>query len=164
MRVFFAALNKAWQYMLSIPNPAHWLKVVKDVLYQQMLLAEIISFKYETMARFLKRDWKAVEMAKKTMIDLIRHIQPVMTALKKNFGNWSKTLSDKKNYWGQAFYNWFYNFNKMFASDKFFCHLETIEKQYKSSQMLVAFWALNNITSYRLLTTLCRVLVDHYCY
>lgn len=80
------------------------------------------------MARLLKRDWKVVGMAKKTMINLIKYIQPVMTALKKHSGNWSKTLSDKKICWRQALYNWFYNINKMFGSDKFFGHLETIEK------------------------------------
>lgn len=63
-----------------------------------MLLAEIIDSKYETMARLLKKDWKAVEMAKKTMMDLIRCIQFVVIALKKNFGNRSKILLDKKKY------------------------------------------------------------------
>ena len=46
--------------MLGIPNSNHRLEVAEDVVYQQVLLAKIISFKHETMAKLLKRDWKAV--------------------------------------------------------------------------------------------------------
>ena len=70
----FVSLNKAWQYMLGIPDLAYQLEIVKDVAHQQMLLVEIIGFKYKAMARLLKRDWKAVGMAKETMTDLIGRI------------------------------------------------------------------------------------------
>ena len=104
-----------------------------------MLSAEIIGSEHETMARLLKRDWKAVGMAKETMTDLIGRIQPVVTALKKNSGNRSRTLSDIRKYWGQALYDRFYNIDKALGSDKFFRRLGMIVKRYKRSRMLVAF-------------------------
>lgn len=51
------------------------------------------------MAKLLQRDWKAVKIANKTMTDLIYCIQPVVTALKKNPDNRSKTLLDLGKYW-----------------------------------------------------------------
>ena len=135
----FSSLNKAGQYMLDILDPAHQLEVAEDVAHQQVLSAEIIGSKYKIMGRLLKRDWKAVVMAKETMTDQIVRIQPVVTALKKNSGNWSKTLSDIRKYWGQALYNWFDNIEKELRSDKFFCCLGTIIRQYKRLRMLIAF-------------------------
>ncbi len=61
-------------------------------------MAEKVGSKYEIMARLLKRDWKEVGMAKKTMTDLIRHIQPVVTVFKKKPGNRAKTFSDIGKY------------------------------------------------------------------
>lgn len=84
--------------MLSIPDPAYQFKVAKDIMYQQVLLAEIIGTKHETIARLLKRDRKAVGMAKKTITDLIGYIQPVVTALKKNSSNRVKIFSDIGKY------------------------------------------------------------------
>ena len=52
----FPSLDEAWQYMLGIPDLAHRLEVAEDVPHQQVLLAEIIGSKHETMARLLKRD------------------------------------------------------------------------------------------------------------
>lgn len=68
-------------------------------------MAEKFSSKYNTMARLLKKDWKGVGMAKETMNNLIRRIQPLVTALKKNPSNWAKTLLDIEKYWGQTLYN-----------------------------------------------------------
>lgn len=39
-----------------------------------MLLAEIIGSKYETMETLLKKDWTAVEMTKKKIMDQVNHI------------------------------------------------------------------------------------------
>lgn len=74
-------------------------------MHQQVLSAEKIGSEHETIARLLKRDWKVVEMAKQTMTDLIRRIQPVVTVLKKQPGNRSRTLSDLEKYWRLAFYD-----------------------------------------------------------
>ena len=60
--------------MLGIPDLAHQLEVAEDIAHQQVLSAKIIGSKHVTMANLLKRDWKAVEMAKKTMTDLINCI------------------------------------------------------------------------------------------
>lgn len=60
--------------MLNTPNPALQLKVSKDIAHQQVLLAEIITFKYKIMTRLLKRDWNVVGMSKKIMMYLIEHI------------------------------------------------------------------------------------------
>lgn len=86
--------------MLGIPDPTHQLKVADDIVYQQVLLAENINFKYKTIARLLKRDWKVVEMAKQTITDLIGRIQLIVTTLKKNLGNRLKILLDIEKYWG----------------------------------------------------------------
>ena len=129
-----------------------------------MLLAEIIGFEHKTMGKLLKRDWKAVGMAKETMTDLIGRIQPVVTTLKKNSGNRSRTLSDIGKYWGQAFYNRFYNINKVLESDKFFRRLGTIVRQYKCSRIFIAFQAFSNTTTHGLLTVCHGVLSDHYCH
>ena len=104
-----------------------------------MLSAEIIGSEHQSIARLLKRDWKAIEMGKEMITDLIGRIQPVVTALKKNLDNRLRTLLDIEKYWGQTFYNRFYNIDKTLGSDKFFCRLGTIVRQYKRSQMLVAF-------------------------
>lgn len=47
--------------MLDISDPAHQLKVPKDIVYQQMLLVEIINFKHETIVWFLKETRKRLE-------------------------------------------------------------------------------------------------------
>ena len=84
--------------MLGISDPTHRLEVAENIAHKQMLLAEIIGSKLETMGRLLKKDWKAVRMAKKTMTDLIWRIQSVVTALKKNSGNRSRMLSNIEKY------------------------------------------------------------------
>ncbi len=101
-------------------------------------------------------------MAKETMIDLIRRLQPVVTALKKNSGKRSGTLAAIKQHQEQALYDRFENIDKALGSDKFFYHLGTVVQQYKSRQMLVAIRALNNITAYRLLTACRGVPSDSY--
>ena len=106
--------------MLSIPDLAHQLEVAGDVAHQQVLSAEIIGSKHKTMARLLRKDWKAVGMAKETMTDLIGHIQPVVTALKKNSGNRSRMLSHIRKYWERVLYDRFYNIDKALGFDKFF--------------------------------------------
>lgn len=72
---------------MDISNLAYQLKVVENVLYEQILLSKSISFKYKTIAKPLNRDWKIVEIAKKTITDLIGHIQLIVMVLKKNFDN-----------------------------------------------------------------------------
>ena len=54
--VLFSFLDKSWQYMIGISNPAHQLKFAEDVVHYQVLLTEIIDSKYETIARPPKRD------------------------------------------------------------------------------------------------------------
>ena len=148
--------------MLGIPDLAHRLEVAEDVTHQQVLLAEIIGSKYKTIVRLLNKDWKAIEITKERITDLIGHIQPVMTVLKKNSGNRLRMLPDIGKYWERVLYNRFYNIDKALGLDKFFRCLGTIERQYKRSQMLVAFQALNNITAYSLLIACRRVPSDHY--
>lgn len=43
-------------------------------MYQQILLAENISFEYKTIARLQKKDQKVVKIDKKIMTNLIGHI------------------------------------------------------------------------------------------
>ena len=123
---------------MGIPDPAYQTEVAKDVVYQQVLAAENLGAEHKTMAKLLKRDRKTVGMAKETMMNLVAHIQSIVSALRKSPGNRSKTLEDIEKYWGQALYNWFSNIDKALGSDKFFCYLGTVVKQYKNSQMLVA--------------------------
>ncbi len=111
-----------------------------------------MGYEHKDMTRLLQWDWQLVDIAKEIMTDLIRRLQPVVTALKQNPGNRSSMLAAIKQYWGQAVYDWFENINKVLDSDKFFCRLGTVVWQYKSRGMLVAIWALNNITAHRLLT------------
>ena len=115
--------------MLSILDLAYQLEVAENVVHKQMLSAEIISSEHKTIARLLKRNWKAVKMVKKIMTDLIGRIQLVVTALKKNSSNQSRKFSDLEKYWVQALYNQFYNIDKALGSDKFFCRLGTIIRQ-----------------------------------
>ena len=42
--------------MLGTLDPAHQLEIAKDVVHQQVLLAEIIDSKHKTMAKLLKKD------------------------------------------------------------------------------------------------------------
>ena len=98
------------------------------------------------------------------MTDLIGRIEPIVTALKKNSGHRSRTLSDIRKYWEQVFYNRFYNIDKALGSDKFFCHLGSIVRQYKRLRMLVVFRALNNKTTHKLLTACHGVSSDYYCH
>ena len=70
----FSTFDKAWQYIMGIPDPAHQKKVTEDVAHQQLLAAEKLGAKYETIIRFLKRDWKTVGMDKETIMDLVVHI------------------------------------------------------------------------------------------
>ena len=123
-----------------------------------------MGYKHKDKARLLKRDWKLVSMAKEIIIDLFYHLQPFVTTLKKNPNNWSSRLAAINKYWKQAFYNWFKNIDKVLSSNKFFCHLGIVVKQYKNRQLLIAIWFLNNITAYRLLTICCRVPSDSYCF
>ncbi len=101
-------------------------------------------------------------MARKTITDLDCRLQPVVTALKKNPNNQSSTLTTIKQYWGQALYDWFKNIDKALGSDKFFCRLGTVVWQYKSRWILIAIWALNNITTHKLLTACHEVPLDSY--
>ncbi len=63
-----------------------------------MLSVEKVGSKQENMARLLRKDWKEVGIAKEMKNDLIRHIQPVITVLKKNPNNRAKTLLDLEKY------------------------------------------------------------------
>ena len=123
---------------MGIPDPAHQKEVADDVAYQQVVAAENLGAKYKTMARLLKRDWKIVGMAKVNMSVLFACIQSIIFSLRNSSVNRSKTLEDIKKYWGQAFYNWFFIIDKALGSDKFFRHLRTVVRQYKSSRMFVA--------------------------
>lgn len=116
------------------------------------------------MAKLLKWDWKSVGIVKEIMTNLIDHLQPVMMAIKKNPNNRLTTLLAINKYWRQAFYNWSYNIDKPLNSNKLFYCLEIIVWQYKHIQILVALWASNNITSYRLLKACCGVLSSSYYY
>ncbi len=160
--VLFSSLDEAWDYMLRIPNDDQRREIAKDIAHQQVLSAERMGYKQKDMARLLQWDWQSVGMAKETMTDLVCRLQPVVTALKKNYGNRSSTLAAIKHYWGQALYDRFENIDKALGSDKFFRRLGTVVRQYKSRQMLVAIWALNNITAHRLLTTRRGVPSDSY--
>ncbi len=121
-----------------------------------------MGYEHKNMARLLQRDWQSVGMAKKTMTDLVCHLQPVVTAWKKNSGNRSSTFVAIKQYWGQALYNRFENIDKALGFDKFFRRLGTVVRQYKRRRMLVAIRALNKITAHRLLTACCGVPLDSY--
>lgn len=103
------------------------------------MIGERISSKYKDMARLLKRNEKLVSMAKNIMTDLVSHLQPVMTVLKKTLVKQASTLMTMNQYSGQPLYNWFENINKAFDSDKFFYYLGTVIWQYKSKQMLAVF-------------------------
>ncbi len=116
------------------------------------------------MARLLQRDWQSVGMAKETMTDLVCHLQPVVTTLKKNPGNQSSIFAAIKQYWGQALYDQFENIDKALGSNKFYRRLGTVVWQYKSRQMLVVIRALNNVTTHRLLTARHGVPSDSYCH
>lgn len=63
-----------------------------------MSLAEIISSKYEIIVKLPKKDRKVIRIAKETITNVIAHIQLVMIALKKNSGNWLKTLPNIRKY------------------------------------------------------------------
>lgn len=73
-KISFPSLDKAWQYMLGILDHDHRLEVTEDITHQQVLLPEKIGSGHNIMAKLLKKDWKEVEIAKKTITDLIRHI------------------------------------------------------------------------------------------
>ena len=51
-----STLNKTWQYMLGISDPAYQKEIAEDFTYQQMLAAERLGYKHETMAKFLKKN------------------------------------------------------------------------------------------------------------
>ncbi len=89
---------------------------------------------------------------KETKTDLVCRLQSVVTALNKNLDNRSSTLAAIKQYWEQAFYDWFKNIDKALDFNKFFRRLGTVVRRYKSRQMLGSIWALNNITAHKLLT------------
>lgn len=42
--------------MLDILDLTHQLKITNNIVYQQMLLVEIIDFNYKTIAKLLKRN------------------------------------------------------------------------------------------------------------
>ncbi len=88
----FPSLDKAWEYMLGIPNSLQQLEIAKDIAHQQILVAEKIGCEYKNMARLLKRDLKSVGKAKNTMINLVGCLQTVVTALKKSIGKRASTL------------------------------------------------------------------------
>ena len=96
------------------------------------------------------------------MTDLVNHLQMVVLALKKNSGNWSSMLVAINRYWEQALYNWFKNFDKLLGSNKFFCNLRIVVRQYKSKQMLATNLTFNNIIAHKLLTICHGILLDSY--
>ncbi len=78
--------------MLGILDDKQQLEIAEDIGHQQVLSPEKMGYEDKDRARLLKRDWKSVGMAKKTMTDLVYHLQLVVSALKKNPGNRSSTL------------------------------------------------------------------------
>ncbi len=98
--VLFPSLDEAWEHMLGSPDDDQLREIAKNIAHQQVLSAERMGYEHKDMARLLQRDWQSVGMAKKTMTDLIRRLQPVVTTLKKNPGNRSSTLTAIKQYWG----------------------------------------------------------------
>lgn len=85
------------------------------------------------------------------MTDLMNCLQPVVIAVNKPLNNRTITHVVINQYWGQALYNRFYNIDKELGFEKFFHCLETIVRQYKRAQMLIALKIFNNITTPRLL-------------
>ncbi len=96
----FPSLDKAWEYMLGIPDDDQQREIVKDIAHQQVLSAEKMDYEHKDMARLMQQDWQLVGMVKETMTNLVRRLQPVVTALKKYPGNRSNTLTAIKQYWG----------------------------------------------------------------
>lgn len=103
-------------------------------------------------------------MAKNIITDLVHRLQLVMMALTKTPGNWASILVAINQYLWQTLYNLFKNIDKALGFNRFFCYLRMVIRQFKSIQMIVALWALNNITAHRLLTACCRVPLDSYQY
>ena len=126
-----------------------------------------MGYKHKNMTRLLKQEWKLVGMAKETMTDLVHHLQLVITEEKKNHSNQSSTFATINQYLGQALYNWFKNIDnrdKVLGFNKFFCCLGTIVRQYKTKQMLVVIWVLNNITVHRLIIAYNGMPSNSYCH
>lgn len=91
--------------MLGILDQTYQLEVKEDIAHWQVLAAETIGCKYKTIAKNLKRDRKIVQMAQKMIIDLVKHIQPIVITLKKNSSNWFKTVSNIEKYLQQVLYD-----------------------------------------------------------
>ncbi len=70
----FPSLDKAWEYMLGIPDDDQRRKIAEDIAYQQVLSAERMGYKHKDMARLLQREWQLVGIAKETMTDLVRRL------------------------------------------------------------------------------------------
>lgn len=52
----FPSVDKVWQYILGISDLVYQLKIIKDIMHQQVLLVENIGFKYKIIIRLLKKD------------------------------------------------------------------------------------------------------------
>lgn len=57
--------------MLEILYNLQQLKIAKEILYQQVLLAEKMGYKYKDMAKLFKQDKKLVDISKQTMTNLV---------------------------------------------------------------------------------------------
>lgn len=55
VRISILFLDKAWQYMLGIPDLAHSLKVLENFPLQKQLLTKIINSKHKTIMKLLKK-------------------------------------------------------------------------------------------------------------
>ena len=72
-------------------------------------------------------------MAKDTMTGIITKLRPHITGNKKKVIFCTKTLAVFNKYWpGIGFYRKFYQIDKSAGSDKFFRHVSTIVRRYKS--------------------------------
>ena len=118
---------------------------------------------YQQFSNLVKRTWKETGMAKDTMIGIIMRLYPHITANKEKNVFRSKTLAAVHKYWpGIGFYKRFYQIDEAVGSDRFFRHVGTVVRRYKSPCRILAVWAIDYFTAHKILNVFIGVAFDGY--
>lgn len=150
--------------MLRIPEDKHRTKVVKDFGHQFVLLAEKIGNGYQTFVNLVKSTQKSTCMARNTITGIIASLQPNITTNKRKSKNRASIFKKLEKDYGRAYYEQFYQIDKVIGSDKFFQQFGAVLRQYQSPCKIIVIWAVNNFTIYKILTTHVRISSNNYRY
>lgn len=157
-------MTEAWNYMLGISDNKREAEVAEDLGHQFVFLAKKMGDGYQTFANLVKSTWKSTSIARDTMAGIVASLRPHIIANKRKSENRASTLEALEKHWGRVYYEQFYQMDEVISPNKFFQRLGIVVWQYQGPCKIIAIWAINNFTAYKILTACVGISSDTYRY